>query len=388
MAEKAHSLLIGGSIADRRMNCLASYKLESAMPEPPSSPYADEGTMLHSVMDKILGEGKTPEEMLGYTELGHKFTEELLEEMVAPALEAFDRLMSEYGCEEIEYVTEARVKYPGMDAFGTCDVIGCSEGYTFVVDWKFGRGVKVTAGGHNSQLKFYAGAARVTGGNRSVKEMFSDDREVVLAIIQPAMDEPLTHGVVSHEELDEFVREMKEAVGANLAGTHDPTPGKWCKFCRAASTCPAKTSTAKQLANRSPVDPSVDPDELGELLTTAHELEDWIRSVRTLAMNELEKGRAVTGWKLVEGRATRKWSDEEEAEKALRKMKFKVGDIHTSKLVSPAQAEKLLKGAGKDPDEISSLVVTSRGTTMAEADDPRPAVIVAGRVGGNLNLPA
>jgi hypothetical protein len=381
VTEAAHSTLIGGSICERRMNCLASYGLEIRSPEQPSSEYAKEGTMLHSVMDIILGEGKTVSEMLGYEEDGHVLTEELAEEMVEPALALLDELFKEYGADDFEYVTEARVHYSGMDAFGTCDIIGVGGGYTFVVDWKFGRGVPVRGGRNNSQLKFYAGAAR---SSRHTRDMFDRRREIVLAIIQPGTRDKLTHGTISNTELTQFVVEMKEAVGKNLTEKEPPTAGKWCKWCRAQPTCPAKTSVAEQLRAKPPIDASIDPDELGRLLDTAHEMEEWIGEVCKAAMNELEKGRDVTGWKLVEGRATRKWSDEGKAEALLKKY-LKKKAYTEPKLISPAQAEKALKATNVD---LEPLIVSHRGTTMAPADDSRPAIKVAGRAGGNLNLPA
>ncbi len=321
--------------------------------------------MLHSVMEQHLG-GVSLDALVGYTEEGVTLTGELIEEMVKPALAALDALLAEYGVEpddEYEYELEVRCKFPKVDAFGTVDLIVRWKTYVFVLDWKFGRGVPVSAR-NNSQLRFYAGAARETP---SMKSFFKGAETLVVGIIQPAMDVPYSHEVVEWGELDEFVAEVRAAIGASLAGGHDPNPGKWCRWCRAKPMCPAKVQVADQ-SLATPTE-TTDPDELGRLVDVAHELEDWISGVRKAAMHQLESGGKVTGWKLVEGRATRKWSDEGAAEALLRK--HGVNEIHEIKLISPAKAEKALKSAAAD---LEPLIVSRRGTTMAREDDKRPAI--------------
>lgn len=196
----AHSTLAGGSIIERRMKCLPSYKLEAAAPEPPASKYAIEGTMLHSVIQRCVDEDIDPVKLTGYAEEGAVMTADLAVEMVAPALALLEQLLDAYGVDEYEIITEARVRYNGLDAFGTCDLLISTARFVFIVDWKFGRGVVVPGGPSNKQLRFYAGAAMET-----VPEYFEGGKEIVLAIIQPAADEPLTHGVIEREVLEDWI---------------------------------------------------------------------------------------------------------------------------------------------------------------------------------------
>ncbi len=63
---------------------------------------------------------------------------------------------------------------------------------------------------------------------------------------------------------------------------------------------------------------------------------DWIKSVEATALQELEQGRDIPGYKLVTGRSIRKWRDEAQAEQSLRHTHLKVAEIFTQKLVSPA----------------------------------------------------
>lgn len=375
----AHSSLVGGSTAQRRMECPGSYQLELKAPKKPSSKYADEGTMLHGVMERILGDGKTVEEMIGYEELGHVLTEDLADEMIRPALNCWEQIVECYGI--TEYLTEVRVSYldhPG--AFGTCDVLGHGEEYTLKLDWKFGRGVPVSAEG-NTQLRFYAGAARQT---IDVYDMFAPHKDIVLCIVQPAMDEPWTVDIIDNEELDDFVLRLGDAIKLLESGEADDqyNGGSWCRWCGGAPLCPEKKSDAQLLleTTREKMQ-TMFPDEIGDLVTLAEEASEWAKQVMGFAHGELEKGNEVTGRKLVRKRATRQWRDKDAAEELLRQH---LNDIHEVKLISPAQAEKKLKGSKVDLSEI--VVSKSTGTSMTVATDPRPAV--TGRYDGSaLALP-
>jgi len=369
-AVTAHSTLMGGSIAERRMNCTASYRLESQHPEPPSSIYAAQGTMLHSVIEQYL-DGKPMPELYGYEEEGCVFDGDLEEELIQPALDCLRSLQIALEIDDLEFLTEARVAFQDFDAFGTVDLMGTTSHYTIILDWKFGRGVKAGPGALRYQLPFYAAAARNTP---EVSDMFADDKQIVLAVVQPAMRQPLTYKIVSHDDLDAFesrVRATISAIGADLE--EDPVSGKWCRWCRAAAVCPARTGAASAIVSDNIEAETLDADEIGYYLGVASELEDWIRAIRSHAHRTLDAGDKVTGYKLVQRRKTRRWSDQEGAERFLRS--HGVNEIFEDpKLVSPARAEKLLKGAADSDDLGQFITSTSTGSTIAPQDDPRPAI--------------
>jgi hypothetical protein len=87
----------------------------------------------------------------------------------------------------------------------------------------------------------------------------------------------------------------------------------------------------------------------------------------------LEQGDDVPGWKMVEKRGYRKWiEDDTVVEAALLTAGMKDDDLHTVKLVSPAQAEKAL--GKKNYEEVAHLAASvSEGLTIAPAEDKRPA---------------
>jgi hypothetical protein len=91
----------------------------------------------------------------------------------------------------------------------------------------------------------------------------------------------------------------------------------------------------------------------------------------------LEADVPVPGWKLVNKRATRQWANEDVADDVLSKVISK-DELYVAKMISPAQAEKVLKKLGQQlPDDL--VVAVSSGSTLAREDDPRPAVVQIGK---------
>ena len=181
--EQAHSDVIGGSSAERIMNCPGSKYLSEGIPNK-SSKYADEGTFLHSVIARIL-DGEMKEDEYGYTELGYTYNADYHLEAIEPALEMFDKIAADFG--DIDFYVENKCGFKDIEgAFGTVDVmgtIGQTGGYGIILDWKFGSGVPVSAK-DNYQLKFYMAAALDTH-----PDMFEGINDFLLVIIQPRIND-------------------------------------------------------------------------------------------------------------------------------------------------------------------------------------------------------
>lgn len=381
-----HSNLIGGSSCARRMACPGSYQLELTAPEEVSSSYAAEGTFLHSVVERCLNDDVPPSAMLGYEEDGFTLTQDLIDEMVKPAISAVGEMLDMLGVDEFELITEARVGYPDIDAFGTTDLLIVTDDAVIVGDFKFGRGVMVKGGPTNKQLMFYAGACM-----RSPETAhYFDGREgVVLAIIQPANEQPLQFDFTTTDAVGHFADKV-EALARELM-TRDDLPlitGDHCRWCKAAPVCSAKYEQASIALATDVSEAFIDPVEFGQLLHMADEVESWAKTVRSTAFNELKRGRQVDGYKLVEKRRTRSWQNEQVAAERLRDLG--INDVYERKLVSPSQAEKSVKAAGGKPGDLSDIIeARSPGLTMAAADDRRPAAEIShGAVSlASLNIP-
>ena len=363
-----HSNVVGGSTAKRVIGCPGSVALCAKMPPKPSSKYADEGTLLHNVMDLILTTNQTPESFAGMEYEGIKLTQELIDEKVYPALRALDDIDPN---KEMEYATETRVGFgdflPGV--FGSTDLLGRIGKRAFILDWKFGSGVPVPAD-NNPQLMFYAAAAMRTP---EVQWVFDECDEIECIIVQPPS---VKRWVTTTKRIKEFEQELAMAVKISQMPDAPLTAGEHCRWCAAKPTCP-KITGAVDRALHTKID-SLDVVQISAYLKTADILEQWIADVRGLAHQILDAGKPVPGFKLVAKRAIRQWADDDQALVAMMNEGIPEDELLISKVVSPAQAEKVLKKHGKQLP-ANQVVAVSSGSTLAEESDPRPAVLQIGQ---------
>ena len=366
-----HSSIVGGSTAKRVIGCPGSVALCAKMPPKPSSKYADEGTLLHNVMDVILSTGQTPESCIGMSYGGIKLTDELINEKVYPALAALDAVDPN---KEMEYATETRVGFgdllPGV--FGSTDLLGRIGNRAFILDWKFGSGVPVDAE-DNPQLMFYAAAAMRTP---EVQWVFDNIEEIECIIVQPPS---VKRWVTDKKRIKAFEQELLMAVKIAQLPDAPINIGDHCRWCAAKPTCPKMTGAVDR-ALHAQID-ILNVAQISNYLRQADTLEQWITDLRVLAHQVLEAGKPVPGYKLVAKRAIRQWGDEDQALVAMLNEGIPEDELTTVKVISPAQAEKVLKKHGKQLP-ANQVVAVSSGSTLAEESDPRPAVL---QIGQQLN---
>ena len=366
MAE--HSNIVGGSSAKRVMACPGSVRLVQEAPPKPASSYAHEGTLLHNIMETLLTSNAKPEDFLGAQVETAVLTQELIDEKIAPALRALDEIDPDGA---LEYAVEQKVGFgdllPGV--FGSADLIGRLGDRGIVLDWKFGSGVAVEAE-ESPQGMFYTAAAMRTAATAWA---FKDVREVEIIIVQPPQ---VKRWVTTPERIKQFEAELVLAVKRASQPDAPLASGDHCRWCAAKPTCPLLTGAVDRMLQARLK--NVNADTIGELLSKANELEDWIDQLRGLAKVMLEHNTPVPGWKLVPKRATRQWVDEKKALTALTEAGLNERDVMVTELLSPAKVEKVLKKHKIDmPPDI--VVAVSSGDTLAPEDDPRPAVSQIGK---------
>ena len=359
-----HSKIVGGSTAKRVINCPGSVVLVQKMPPQPSSQYADEGTMLHGCMEDLLADGE-----MGDVIAKNKLTDEQAEKLQF-CLDALDQIDPD---QKMIFAQEVEVEFEGVKGlegvFGNVDLIGRLGDRVTVLDWKFGDGVIVEAE-ENYQGLFYAAAALKTS---KLDWVFEEAREIEIIIVQPFA---VRRWVTTFDRLAEFTAELQRAVKTAAKPDAPLAIGDWCRWCAAKPICPQMTGAIDRVVHTKLE--NVSPEALSAALQLADKLESFINDARKLAHDRLEKNLPVPGYKLVAKRATRQWADEVKTQLALIKLGLGEADFIEHKLISPAQAEKLLKKSKLAlPDDL--VVAVSSGSTLATEDDPRPAVLNVGK---------
>lgn len=362
-----HSSVIGGSTAKRIMACPGSVALCAKMPPSESSSYADVGTLLHSVITHVLEGNKPVPGEHSYN--GHELTQELIDAKITPALALLDEVDPD---QSMEFALESNVHFgawlPG--AFGSADFLGRKGDRAIVLDWKFGDGVAVDAE-ENEQLMFYAAAAMRTPETQWV---FEGVKEIECVIVQPPV---IKRWVTTPKRIRTFELAMKRSVKASQEPDAPLAAGSHCRWCAAKPVCPVMTGAVDR-ALKIQVE-SLDASFIGQYLKNADVLEGWISDLRAVAFKMLEQGVKVPEWKLVNKKGVRKWvATEDEVLEQISALGVDKDALIKKELISPAQAEKLLKPLKqKLPDDMVTSV--SSGTTLAPESDPRPEVMLLGQ---------
>jgi len=369
---------IGGSTMARTLACPSWVSLSKDIPKSPGSAFADDGTLKHSAMELLYNDlDLTPETLVGslsYNDI--VLTEEMLDTAIYPAINAVEDLLETHYVKTL--VTEPFVEFIKGVAGGSIDMLAKSgDGDTvLVIDYKFGH--NTVRAKENPQMLFYALCAMADPATSD--KFFNNNgklpKRLVLAIIQPNDDGPVADvWETDLSVLDDFGKKVNDAVIkveniSNGVITPEYVTGTHCKYCPAAAVCPKKTGAAQKALRLKPTDVAI----LAEALPLIPEIESWISAVTKLAHEQLEAGVKIPGYKLVNKRASRVWSSEDDIAEVLKKMRrVKHEEVHNYKLKSPAQMEKLFKEKGIDPallsEYISSVV---SGTTIAPESDKRP----------------
>ena len=356
----SHALL-SPSASHRWIECPPSVRLTEFMEDKPS-PYADEGTLAHSIAENKLNN------YLGYTD---------------KSVKCEDTSMDEYTDDYVAFVAEQMrvLNTPSAfveqrvdcsryvpECFGTCDALIISDGVLHICDLKYGTGVKVDAVG-NDQLRIYALGAL---------EMFSclyEISTVRMSIFQPR----LSHCDTWELPVDELLKWADEVLvpAARQAwnGEGEFKAGEHCRFCKAKSNCRKRAEYNLELARYDFEPPAtLDNIEIAAVLAKADELVSWVTDVKEYALRQALSGVTYDGFKVVEGRSNRKYTDENAVVEAVKSSGFDpyehsvLGITAMSALLGKKKFNELLGGLVEKPQGKPTLVPTS---------DKRPAIHTA-----------
>lgn len=365
--------LLGASSAARWIACTPSARATEGLPDQEST-YAAEGTRAHEMCEKAL------RYKLAKWEAGKPFDllsdwaqQSMPTEMFNAANQYVSFLHDQwvgFSCRPgvfIEQEVDVSRWVPG--GFGTCDCLMIGGGLLHIIDFKYGQGVPVSPV-RNPQLMYYAlGAYALFDGLESIDT-------VRMSIVQPRIqEEPETFEMPLADLLD-WAREVLQPA-AEMAWRGEGTfcPGEHCRFCKAHPACRGWQGKYGPLAGFEPLpQPATLTDEdLGEWLQKVEGLAAYARELEDYAQTALLDGRTLPGWKLVQGRSTRKWTDQDAAFRQMEADGIDEAMLYTRTPISLTAAERML-GKKKFAEVMSAFITRAPGAPkLAKDSDPRPA---------------
>ncbi len=368
--------LLSASGSSRWLECTPSAHLELQFPKNSSS-YADEGTAAHELCELTarywLGEITEADYENKLSELakGEYYNAEMQEcaadygrfisETVKATRESCPDAIVELEVKNLDFSDWA------PEGFGTGDCIIVADDLLEIIDFKYGKGVRVEAE-NNPQMRLYAlGAIKLYG------ELY-DIKRVRMSIIQPRINrEPSTDEITVTELLDWAENYVKPRAALAFAGEGEFNPSeKTCKFCRAKEQCKARYDKNLELFDEAPDPLLITADEAGAILEKAADMKAWLKDLENLVMMKLFEGEPVEGWKLVEGRSNRKYTDELAVAEAMKAAGYDEALLYERSLIGITAMEKAF-GKKAVGEVLKDLIYKPQGKpTLAPAKDKRP----------------
>ena len=367
---------LSASASHRWLACTPSVTLEKDFPNK-SSVYASEGTLAHE-----LGEISLKRNLKQITEAQFKkklkpiMTNELWTADMPDYVDTYVSTCMEKVSEALvidkmaEFRVEQRLDFGEWvpDGFGTGDFVIISDGRVEICDLKYGKGVPVSAE-NNSQMMLYA------LGAISEFDFIYEIETVKMTIIQPRLDS-ISEWEISKEELLKWAKEIvKPRAEMAMKGEGELVAGEHCTFCRAKAICKARAEKNLEIAQYEFRDSNILSDgEIADVLSRIDELVKWATDVKDYALEEaLNQGVVYPGFKVVEGRSNRKYTDTEEIANILIANEYKPEKIYKPQELLGLTAMEKVVGKKKLTELIGDYIEKPVGKpTLVPETDKRP----------------
>ena len=358
--------LLSASSSHRWLHCPPSARLCEGYDDKGSN-FAAEGTDAHALCEyklrTALGmEAKDPTEDLSWYDAE---MEESANGYAAFVMELVEE--AKKTCPDPVVLIEQRLDYSRYvaEGFGTGDCVIIADGTLHIVDFKYGRGILVEAE-DNPQMMLYA------LGALELLDCLYDIDTVSMTIFQPRRGNVSTY-TLPKADLYEWADTVL-APTAELAwsGEGEYHCGEWCQFCKAKADCRERAKANMELAKyefKQP--PLLTDEEVEDILSRIDELIAWASDIRDYALQAAISGKHWTGYKLVEGRSNRKYTDERAVVAAVRAAGY---DPYEHKVLSVTAMTTML-GKKQFNDILGGLVTKPQGKpTLVPDSDKRPAM--------------
>ena len=366
----AKHALLSASSSHRWLHCNPSARLEQEF-EDRETEAAAEGTAAHALCEHKL---KRALKMRSRKPVSRYDSDEMdasTDGYVSFVLEAIAE--AKKSCPDPQVLIEQKLDYSCYvpEGFGTGDCLIVSDKLLHIIDFKYGQGVLVDAE-NNPQMMLYA------LGALNIFDCLYDIENVAMTIYQPRRENVSTW-TISVKELREWAETtLKPKAELAFKGEGEFSPGPWCQFCKAAVKCRARAESKLELALYDFTPPPLLTDaDIETILGKLEDLTKWANEIVAYAQDAaINHGRHWNGFKLVESRTSRKYSDEAAVEEAANAAGYH--DIYKKTLITVTEMEKLM-GKQTFKEVLGGLVIKPAGKpTLVPASDKRPAIFTTG----------
>lgn len=377
----AHAFLSASSAA-RWIACPPSARATEGLPDE-GSVYTVEGSQAHAIAElKLRKYLIEPMSTRTFNARLKKIRES--KEYVFEDVPTYQEEMLRHTETYLDFVKEAALAFPGVpyaavekrvdfshvvpDGFGTCDCILIGGDTMHVIDFKYGKGVPVSAE-KNPQMMLYAlGALKAYGFLYPVAR-------VRLSIVQPRLDSASTWDCTAAELTAWGETVAKPAAELAFAGEGAFSVGAHCRFCKLKGNCRARAEEAfKSVPLAEKPAAALTPEELAEALEKADMLAAWAKDLQEYSLSAILDGTEIPGWKAVPGRSIRRFTDADAAFKAIIGSGVEEAMLYERKPLTLAAVEKLM-GKQAFADVAGAFVETPPGKpTLAPESDKREAI--------------
>ena len=329
------------------------------------SPYALEGTEAHSLCEYLLNKALGRPAQDPMSQLTHYSQEmqdcaegyrDFVMEQVAEAQKL---------CHDPFIGIEQRLNFSRWvpEGFGTGDCVIIADELLQITDYKHGLGVLVNAT-ENSQLMCYALGALDTFG------MLYNIKLVRLTIYQPRRENVDSWEISTEKLLKWADTVLAPAAKLAVAGKGEFQAGDHCKFCKVKATCRARAEYNLGINNKDFQEPAeLTNEEIAAILPLLDGMVSWASDVQDYALQQALGGTHYYGYKVVEGRANRKYTDEDAVAQAVQKAGY---DPYEKKLLGITAMTKKL-GKKQFEELLAGLIIKPHGKPVLVAEsDKRP----------------
>lgn len=357
---------LSASSAYRWLACPPSVALSEEYPDKAST-YAQEGTDAHTLcqykVEKALGrEADDPVENLTYYNAEMENCAEGYADFVMDKVAAARKI-----CKDAIVMVEQRLDFskyvPG--GFGTGDCVIVADGSLYIIDFKYGLGVIIEAV-RNPQMMCYA-----LGALQMFDELY-DIKEIHMSIYQPRRQNVSTYTMTKNALLDWAKKTLMPTAKLAFEGKGEFQAGDHCRFCKAKAVCRKRAEYNLELARYDFAMPStLEPREIAAILPKIDSLVAWVEDIKKYALDQALAGTNYEGYKVVQGRSTRKYTSESDVAKAVVAEGF---NPYEKKLLGVTAMQAML-GKKRFNEILGKFIYKPEGKpTLVPETDPRPVM--------------